>query len=173
MEKKTVGTITILAIALLSIGLLCRFDTEPTFTSEIPFAETKITWLCESAMTNYSCNSFVRLDDETIQVNPQVEDIREFGRVTEFQSKQNLVQVNFVTEANVIRAGINYTFLVTCSDGDTVEDFNATVNPQFQTFDRAAELVVLFKDSAPFVLTGLLVIIFVLGTLIFWYGRVA
>lgn len=167
-----IQTVSILLMTLLSMGLVCEFETEPeiSFDMSLPFLpdtwqffESKIWWHCVSNMTDYSCISAVHngtdISNPIIQTNPDPIAVLSLGVIDQFLSDGRVVNVYYQAEGNVLKTGQSYLFGLHCSDGNMIEEFSAIITPEYRGFDI---LTVFFGT---FLSTGFLSGLFAIGIL--------
>jgi hypothetical protein len=138
----------------------CFYNPRPAFSD-------KMNWLClinESEI--FSCNSYVKIEDRTIQINPPRENIELYGFIDSFKSQNGLVNVYFSKENLRVSDEYNYQFIVKCSYNHTIISYNASVSPVYVAPVVFVDRLLWAKDNAGFVIGAVIIVVLIILMLI-------
>jgi hypothetical protein len=102
------------------------------------------------------CLSYVRFEDEYIQVNPSREAIEQYGISDTFQSNSGLVNVFFTNQD--LRDNKTVVFGVVCQD----EIFERNVTPRYTDFTQTFDRMVWARNNAS-MLVGITIFLIIIA----------
>jgi hypothetical protein len=168
-------------LALSSVALVCDFDSNPIIEKDFTlpflpddwqFAEDKIYWHCYDESIDYSCVVAVHdgnlVTDGIIQVNPDIEDIKNYGRVSTFESDGQINTVYLRAESGLIQPAKQYLVGVHCGNETNTFDYSGVITPQYRDLDAAVGFGVAINQNMGSLIMGIFffVVVILIGLLV-------
>jgi surface protein len=142
----------------------CGYDVNPL----INLVGSRINWRCTINQTgNYTCISYVKEQNATIQTNPQLSTFSSGAWAMEQESREyfsaqaGLVQPYFLTEG--LKSNKTYVFGVLCSSGNGTLTTEHFVTPMYNSLDALASRTMWLKDNIGYIIGGIILLLILIA----------
>jgi hypothetical protein len=142
----------------------CGYDVNPL----INLVGSRINWRCTINQTgNYTCISYVKEQNATIQTNPQLSTFSSGAWAMEQESREyfsaqaGLVQPYFLTDG--LKSNKTYVFGVLCSSGNGTLTTEHFVTPMYNSLDSLASRTMWLKDNIGYIIGGIILLLILIA----------